>query len=87
MANRKNFHYVLVFTAGGPVFVTSTSNATRQARWEKDKNPLALQKSYAEDLVLGLNVNGYQSVLVTSRWELFQPYNYKNYEFGFTEKS
>lgn len=87
MANRKTYYYVLVFTQNGPVYVTSVDNATRVAHWDKDKNPLSLPKQYAEDLALGLSVNGYNSVLVFSRWEQYQPYNYKHYDLCFTEKA
>lgn len=86
MANKKNFHYVLVFTDEGPVYVTSVDNATRTAWWEKDKEPTALPKYYAEDLVWGLGLNGHLAVLVTSKFELTQPYNYKTYACKFEEK-
>jgi hypothetical protein len=86
MATRKNFHYVLVFTQTGPVYVTSVDNASQISHWDRDKDPKALPKYYAEEIVLGLNLNGYHAVLVTSKYELYQPYNYKYYEFSFKEK-
>ena len=87
MANQKNYYYVLVFTDNGPVYVTSVDNATYSARWEKDKDPKALPKSYAEDVAYGLSLNCFNAVLVASKWEQYQPYNYKDYECKFIEKS
>lgn len=87
MANKKkNYYYVLVFTDDGPVYVTSVDNASRVAYWEKDKAPLTLPKHYAEDLTIGLNLNYNNAVVVASKWELTQPYNYKCYDCTFVEK-
>lgn len=87
MANKKNFHYVLVFTDEGPVYVTSCNNATQWARWDKDKAPQAFQKYYAEELAFGLRCNYYQAVMVTTKVELdCQPYNYKAYKVKFERK-
>ena len=85
--SKKNYYYVLVFTDEGPVYVTSVDNATYSARWEKDKDPKALSKSYAEDVVLGLNLNCFQAVLVSSKYELYQPYYYAGYDCKFIEKT
>ena len=87
MATKKNYHYVLVFTNEGPVYVTSVNNANHWAKWEKDKVPQDFPKYYAEDLVLGLNLNLCHAVLVTSKYQLLQPYNYDSYACAFTEKS
>lgn len=87
MAKSKNFYYVLVFTEQGPVYVTSVDNASRLAFWEKDKPPRTFPKYYAEDLIIGLNLNYNNAVVVASKWELTQPYNYNHYEFSFKEKS
>ena len=84
---KKNYYYVLVFTDEGPVYVTSTNNATQSARWEKDKDPIALSKSYAEDIVLGLNLNYFHAVLVSSKYELYQPYYYAGFDCKFVAKS
>lgn len=86
MANKKNYYYVLVFTEQGPVYVTSVDNASKVAYWEKDKAPMALPKSYAEDLTVGLNLNYNIAVMVTSKWELTQPYRYSHYDFSFKAK-
>lgn len=87
MATKKNFHYVLVFTDEGPVYVTSVNNATNYAHWDKDKAPKEFPKYYAEELAFGLRCNFYQAVMVTTKVELdCQPYNYKAYECKFERK-
>lgn len=87
MANQKNHYYVLVFTSTGPVYVTSVDNSSHSSCWHREEAPKSFTKSYAEDIVLGLNLNGYNAVLVSSKWELYQPYNYNGYECTFTKKS
>jgi hypothetical protein len=86
MATKKNFHYVLVFTEEGPVYVTSVNNATHYAKWDKNEIPKAFPKYYAEDLVLGLNLNFHNAVLVTSKFELSHPYSYSAYDCKFVRK-
>jgi hypothetical protein len=87
MANQKNYYYVLVFTDEGPVYVTSVNNAHQTAHWQKSEVPLAIPKYFAEDLVLGLNLNYHHAVLVASKYKLSQPYNYGGYDCKFIEKS
>ena len=68
MATKKNYHYVLVFTNDGPVYVTSVNNAGRYSVWDKSKAPLSLPKYYAEDIVFGLNCNYHNDACnITSR--------------------
>lgn len=87
MANQKNYYYVLVFTDEGPVYVTSVNNATNYARWDREEEPKAISKSYAEDVVFGLRCNGYRAVLVTTKYEEVQPYNYKDWNLTFVRKN
>ena len=87
MATKKNFHYVLVFTDEGPVYVTSCNNATRYAQWNKTKAPKEFPKYYAEELVMGLRCNWHNAVMVTTKVELdCQPYNYKNWDCKFEKR-
>lgn len=84
---KKYHYYVLVFTSTGPVYVTSINNNNKWAHWNKDKAPLDLSASYAEDLVLGLRCNFHNAVLIKSAVEITsQPYNYEDYECTFVEK-
>ena len=88
MATKKNYYYVLVFTDEGPVYVTSVNNASKYARWNKDEVPKTLPKYYAEDLIFGLNCNGYNAVLVASPITIdWQPYNYAFYNCKIELKS
>ena len=86
MANQKTYYYVLVFTGEGPVYVTSVNNADRWAQWDKSKKPKLFQRSYAEELVLGLTLNGHNAVMICSKFEQYQPYNYDEYTCKFIEK-
>lgn len=89
MATKKTtyYYYVLVFTDAGPVYVTSVDNASHVAYWDKDKDPKALPKYYADDLAFGLGCNFIYAVVVTSKYELSQPYNYKDFECRLAPKS
>jgi hypothetical protein len=88
MATTKNHYYILVFTDNGPVYVTSVNYAEKSARWEKDKAPKEFSRSTAEDLVFGLRCNWHNAVVVTLPVEIdCQPYNYKDYDCRFVEKS
>ena len=87
MAKSKNYYYVLVFTDNGPVYVTSVDNRAQIAHWEKDEAPKALPKYYAEELALGLSLNCYNAVVVASKFEQYQPYNYEDYDCRFIEKT
>lgn len=82
MANKKNHYYILVFTNNGPVYVTSVKYTDRMSYWNKLERPLEMSKSTAEDICLGLNLNGHMSVVVLSKWEIdTQPYRYDAFEF------
>ncbi len=87
MANQKNYYYVLVFTESGPVYLTSANNSSRYACWDREAEPIALSKSYAEDVVFGLRCNGYRAVMVTTKYEESQPYNYKDWNLTFVRKN
>lgn len=84
---KKNYYYVLVFTDEGPVYVTSVNNAQRISYWEREEEPKAFPKYYAEELVYGLNCNGYRAVLVSTKYEECQPYNYKDWNLTFVRKN
>ena len=87
MAKSKYHYYVLVFSSYGPVYVTSIDNSNKYAHWDKDKEPLEFSASYAEDLVMGLNLNFNYAVLIKSTREITrQPYNYEDYDCIFVEK-
>lgn len=76
MASNKNYYYVLVITDNGPVFVTGTGEH-HTAYWAMDKEPKEFTRSRAEDITLGLGLNGYPSYTVVSPWKLdYQPYPY-----------
>lgn len=87
MAKKKEYHYyVLVFTDGGPVFVTGLGDG-KVAYWDKLKKPYELAMWKAEDVCMGLNLNFYTSVLVKMPYELeSQPYLYGEYELVWKEK-
>lgn len=81
MANNKSYYYVLVFTNGGPVYVTSQDYATKTSYWDKSKEPKLFTMHTADDLVFGLRCNGYQAVTVKSAVEIdYQPYRYSAYK-------
>lgn len=87
MAKSKYHYYVLVFSSDGPVYVTSINNANKYAHWDKSKAPLEFSASYAEDLVMGLNMNFNSAVMIKSTREITgQPYNYEDYGCTFVEK-
>lgn len=78
MAKVQNHFYVLVFTGDGPIYVTSLDYANKNAHWERLEKPLEINEVKAQDVVLGLNLNGYLAQVVKSKWELEdQPYRYK----------
>ena len=86
MAKKQNWYYVLVMTDDGPVFVTSIEYATKYAHWNKDEKPMELDKSRAEDLTLGLNLNFHTAYMVCSKFELdTQPYRYSDYHIEWKE--
>ena len=64
MNNKK--YYVGVKTDNGMMFVTETDNKNRTSYWNKDSKPLAMSKSVANDIALGLTWNGNNAVVVES---------------------
>lgn len=69
MSNK--FHYYIgVKTNYGLMLVTKIDNRNRQCYWDEEDKPLAMKKSTAEDIALGLNLNGFQAVVVQSHTEL-----------------
>lgn len=84
---KKYHYYVLVFSSTGPVYVTSIDRNNEYAHWDKDKKPLEFSASYAEELVMGLNMNYNNAVLIKSNHEIKgQPYRYNAYDCTFVEK-
>lgn len=81
MAKKKYHYYVLVSTDTGMTFVTSTG-ANQYAKWEKSEKPLDLPQYFAEDIALGLTLNGYLAFCVKTPYELdTQPYRYNEGHF------
>ena len=77
MAQRKLHHYVLVFTSEGARYVTGTGEH-HTAFWDCKKPPREFSVGYADDMVFGLNVNGYSAVRVTMPRTIDrQPYFYE----------
>ncbi|MDE5994491.1 MAG: hypothetical protein K2G60_03145 [Oscillospiraceae bacterium] len=69
MSNK--FHYCIgVKTNYGLMLVTKIDNRNRQCYWNEKEKPLAMKKRLAEDTALGLNLNGFQAVVVQSHTEL-----------------
>ena len=84
---KKKHYYVLVITDAGPKFVTKVNYGDKTAEWDYKEKPLELNKSQAEDLVLGLNLNLHQSYVVVMDWELdAQPYRYENWKIEWKER-
>lgn len=87
MARKQNFYYVMVMTDNGPTFVTSVSRSDRTAFWNKEEKPLELGRYGAEDLCIGLNLNGNLAYTICSKYELEeQPYLYNRGEFEWQDK-
>ena len=81
----KKHYYVLVFTNQGPKYVTGTEYQT--AKWNVKDAPDEFTKSWAEDITLGLNMNGFPAVTVVSPWEIERhPYRYSAGEFEWKGK-
>ena len=82
MANKKNYWYVLVMTDNGPTFVTSVDYSSKTAHWDKVEKPLEMEKSRAQDLAIGLNLNFHSSFAVCQPFEIdSQPYRYDKGKF------
>lgn len=76
MAKKKNYHYVLVCTPEGAVFVTSLG-ANKFAHFNKQESPLELGEYKAADVALGLCANFHCAYHIKSEFEITtQPYRY-----------
>ena len=62
----KYFYYVIVLSEDTAKFITNMDNLTKIARWEKDKEPLPLTKSTAEDLAYCLSLNFHPAYVLKS---------------------
>ncbi len=81
MAKKKTYYYVLVFTNGGPVYVTSLGKK-HTCYWDKDQRPRILGRYEAEEISMGLRLNGVEAVAVMMPFELEnQPYRYSDGSF------
>ena len=69
-ANKKTHYYVLVITEAGVKFVTKINYSDRTAEWDYKEKPIEMSKSEAEDLSLGLNLNGHMAYVVSQKWEI-----------------
>ena len=89
MAAKKktNHYYVLVISDEGPVFVTKVNNLDKTAEWDWKEKPLEFDKFWAEDLVLGLNLNMHQAYLICQKWEITsQPYRYEGWKISWKKR-
>lgn len=78
---KKYYYYVLVFTDTGPVYVTGIGERYT-AFWNRLKPPYELEMHKAEDVAMGLGLNGTSAVMVKSPYDLtFQPYYYHKFDF------
>lgn len=76
MAKKKNYHYVLVCTSEGPVFVTSLGE-NRYAHFDKKEKPFEISEYRANDVAFGLSANFYCAYHIKSEFEITsQPYRY-----------
>jgi len=69
MAKSKYHYYVLVLTGHGPVFVTGIPERN-YAKWDKLQPPMELSKAAAEDVAMGLNLNGFTACMVVYPYTL-----------------
>lgn len=86
---KKNHYYVIVLTHEGAKFVTGTGDH-HTAYWDGEKKPMELGKNFAEDMVLGLSLNGFSAFTVVSKWELdHQPFRYSvgHFEWVYNDES
>ncbi len=68
MTKKKYHYYVLVFTDYGPVFVTDIPERN-YAKWDKLGKPMEFGKERAEDIAMGLCLNGYSAAMVVFPYE------------------
>ena len=86
-AKKKKHYYVLVMTEAGPKFVTKVNYGDKTAEWDYKEKPLEMEKVWAEDLVLGLNLNLNQAYLICQNWEIeHQPYRYEDYKLQWVKR-
>lgn len=79
-ANKK-YHYVLVFTDNGAVYVTGIE-PDKVAHWTRTEAPKAFCESDADYISVGLLWHGITAVHVVLPYELEnQPYNYEHGQF------
>lgn len=84
---KKKYYYVLVCNTKYVCFVTKIDNANRVSYWDYKEKPLLMTKSRAEDMALGLNLNGHIAFVVSSDFEIeYHPYNYQNYYMYFKKR-
>jgi len=83
MAEKKNHWYIMVLTTTGPRFVTEICYFPhKEAHWDKLGTPLELSKSQAQEVALGLCVNGHLAYSVCQLFEIdHQPYFYDKGKF------
>ena len=63
--NMKRYYYIAVNVGeNGCLFLTERDNTTKTAYWNKNKKPLVLSKSVAEDTSWALNANGFDTFVV-----------------------
>ena len=81
MASKKQklHYYILVMSNEGPMFVTSTKY--HSAYWNYKEEPMEFDKTWAEEIARGLNLNLYLAYVVAQPWEIeSQPYRYTDYQ-------
>lgn len=66
----RHYYYVGVSTEEGMAFVTKNDRATRMSFWDTKEKPLAMNKSVASDIAMGLCLNLHCAVVVESFFEL-----------------
>ena len=90
MANKKSYNYILVVTGEGPKFVTKINYSEgKTAEWNKLEKPLEIDSDSANDIVIGLNLNGHIAFKVSQPFEIdHQPcmYNRGLYEWKWNEE-
>lgn len=86
MANKKKIHYyVLVMTDEGPKFVTDTKG--HDAYWDYKEKPMELNKTWAEEITIGLNLNMHLAYVVAQPYEIeSQPYRYTDWKIEWKER-
>lgn len=78
---KKYYYYVLVFTDDGPVYVTSLGEH-HWCHWNATEKPYELGKYFAEEVAMGLGLNGTNAVEVVMPFEMeHQPYRYEDGSF------